>query len=87
MERAKKFGKEQNQQRNVERKPEDIDHENGKRSTEEGIPVEDSPYVNYKDLEDYKFKAYGAEGHEQPESGRRGAGATNSFGRYRPRSF
>ena len=48
----------------------------GKGSTE-GLPLEDSPYVKYKDSEDYKRQGYGTEGHQQPETGR-GAGATEA---------
>ncbi|KAK0606061.1 hypothetical protein LWI29_033766 [Acer saccharum] len=43
----------------------------------EGIPMEDSPYVNYKDLEDYKLQGYGTQGHQQPTLGR-GAGGTDA---------
>jgi len=41
----------------------------------EGLPIEDSPYLKYKDLEDYKQKGYGTQGHKEPKTGR-GAGAT-----------
>ncbi|XP_028764190.1 uncharacterized protein LOC114722345 [Neltuma alba] len=43
----------------------------------EGLPMQESPYVKYKDLEDYKNKGYGAEGHLQPQPGR-GPGATDA---------
>ncbi|KAJ4714762.1 Late embryogenesis abundant protein, LEA-18 [Melia azedarach] len=43
----------------------------------EGLPMEDSPYVKYKDLEDYKRKGYGTEGHLETKPGR-GAGATDA---------
>lgn len=43
----------------------------------EGLPIEDSPYVKYKDLEDYKSKAYGTQGHVPPVTGR-GGGATDA---------
>ncbi|XP_058735854.1 uncharacterized protein LOC131607921 [Vicia villosa] len=43
----------------------------------EGLAIEHSPYLNYKDLEDYKNQGYGAQGHEQPKEGR-GAGATEA---------
>lgn len=49
----------------------------GERGKLEGIPVEDSPYVKYKDLEDYKRQGYGTEGHLQPKPGR-GAGSTDA---------
>lgn len=52
------------------------------RSTEEkksleGLPMKDSPYVKYKDLEDYKRQGYGTEGHLKPQTGR-GGGATDA---------
>ena len=43
----------------------------------EGLPFEDSPYVKYEDLEDYKRQGYGTQGHLQPKEGR-GAGATEA---------
>nr|AAC49859.1 PvLEA-18 [Phaseolus vulgaris] len=43
----------------------------------EGLPTEDSPYVKYKDLEDYKQQGYGTQGHQEPKTGR-GAGATEA---------
>ncbi|TKY55645.1 Late embryogenesis abundant protein, LEA-18 [Spatholobus suberectus] len=50
--------------------------ESGKESLE-GLPIEDSPYVKYKDLEDYKRQGYGTQGHQEPKTGR-GAGATEA---------
>ncbi|KAK7346924.1 hypothetical protein VNO80_21448 [Phaseolus coccineus] len=50
--------------------------ESGKVSLE-GLPIEDSPYVKYKDLEDYKQQGYGTQGHQEPKTGR-GAGATEA---------
>lgn len=50
--------------------------ESGKGSIE-GLPFEDSPYVKYKDLEDYKCQGYGIQGHQQPKPGR-GPGATEA---------
>lgn len=50
--------------------------ESGKES-KEGVPLEESPYLKYKDLEDYKRQGYGTEGHQQPNPGR-GAGATEA---------
>nr|KYP71465.1 hypothetical protein KK1_010724 [Cajanus cajan] len=50
--------------------------ESGKESTE-GLPMKDSPYMNYKDLEDYKHQGYGTQGHQEPKTGR-GAGATEA---------
>lgn len=48
---------------------------NEKEKLEEGLPMKDSPYLQCEDLEDYKKKGYGAEGHLQPKPGR-GAGAS-----------
>ncbi|KAI4315036.1 hypothetical protein L6164_027886 [Bauhinia variegata] len=50
--------------------------ETGKPSAE-GLPSETSPYVNYKDLEDYKRRGYGTDGHLEPKPGR-GPGATEA---------
>ncbi|KAJ1387276.1 Late embryogenesis abundant protein [Sesbania bispinosa] len=47
------------------------------KGTLEGLPMEDSPYLKYKDLEDYKLQGYGTQGHQQPKPGR-GAGATEA---------
>ncbi|XAR57735.1 hypothetical protein NMG60_11025987 [Bertholletia excelsa] len=41
------------------------------------VPLEKSPYTQYKDLEDYKLQGYGAQGHQEPKPGR-GAGATDA---------
>ncbi|KAG6608652.1 hypothetical protein SDJN02_01602, partial [Cucurbita argyrosperma subsp. argyrosperma] len=41
--------------------------EEEKGSVEELLPLESSPYVKYKDLEDYKNKGYGVEGHIEPK--------------------
>ena len=35
----------------------------------EGLPVNTSPYTQYKDLEDYKQQGYGTQGHLQPQPG------------------
>lgn len=43
----------------------------------EELPVETSPYVQYKDLEDYKRQGYGTQGHLDPKPGR-GPGATDA---------
>ncbi|KAG4943554.1 hypothetical protein JHK82_047716 [Glycine max] len=51
--------------------------ESVKESSTEGLPMEDSPYVKYKDLEDYKRQGYGTQGHQEPKTGR-GAGATEA---------
>ncbi|PKI71285.1 uncharacterized protein LOC116199783 [Punica granatum] len=47
------------------------------RSAEVRLPTEESPYTKYDDLEDYKRKGYGTEGHQEPKAGR-GAGATDA---------
>lgn len=39
----------------------------------EGLPMDTSPYTQYEDLEDYKRKGYGTEGHLQPKPGKGGA--------------
>lgn len=44
----------------------------------EGLPVESSPYTQYKDLEDYKKQGYGTEGHQQPVIGRGAASSTDA---------
>jgi hypothetical protein len=62
---------EKNREQN-ERKP-----ESGETGKLEGLPMEDSPYLKYKDLEDYKRQGYGTEGHQQPKPGR-GAGSTDA---------
>ncbi|KMT09793.1 hypothetical protein BVRB_6g127730 [Beta vulgaris subsp. vulgaris] len=56
--------------------------ENEKKQSEEakkleGLPIETSPYVQYKDLEDYKQQGYGTQGHMEPKPGR-GAGGTDA---------
>ncbi|KAJ6304771.1 hypothetical protein OIU76_002103 [Salix suchowensis] len=60
-------------QHQMEKRPESARED--KKESLEGLPVEDSPYVNYEDLEDYKRRAYGTEGHLEPKTGR-GAGAS-----------
>ncbi|XP_021908252.1 uncharacterized protein LOC110822435 [Carica papaya] len=52
--------------------------ENKNEERKEEVPLEASPYVNYKDLEDYKRKAYGTEGHLQPKPGRGAAASTDA---------
>ncbi|CAK9186289.1 unnamed protein product [Ilex paraguariensis] len=44
----------------------------------EGLPVESSPYTQYKDVEDYNRQGYGAEGHLQPQPGRGAASSTDA---------
>lgn len=66
---------EEKQERNTEKRPAE-EHVDKKESLE-GLPIEDSPYLQYKDLEDYKRKGYGTEGHLEPKQGR-GAGATDA---------
>ncbi|XVE82886.1 hypothetical protein DITRI_Ditri16bG0041700 [Diplodiscus trichospermus] len=58
-------------------KKEDKNTEERKESLE-GLPMEDSPYVKYKDLEDYKRQGYGTEGHLQPNPGRDAASSTDA---------
>ncbi|GAV58750.1 LEA_6 domain-containing protein [Cephalotus follicularis] len=53
------------------------EHEEKQEGNLEGLHMESSPYVNYGDLEDYKRKGYGTQGHLQPEPAR-GAGATDA---------
>ncbi|KAI4327383.1 hypothetical protein L6164_019852 [Bauhinia variegata] len=50
--------------------------ETGKPS-HEGLPLETSPFVQYKDMEEYKRQGYGTEGHLEPKPGR-GPGATEA---------
>ncbi|KAE8649966.1 hypothetical protein Csa_012992 [Cucumis sativus] len=38
-----------------------------KAPVEDLLPLESSPYVKYKDLEEYKRKGYGVEGHLVPK--------------------
>nr|DAD21372.1 TPA_asm: hypothetical protein HUJ06_022835 [Nelumbo nucifera] len=59
------------------RKTESAEEEKDKSPGGEELPVESSPYVNYSDLEDYKRRGYGTEGHQEPKPGR-GAGATDA---------
>ncbi|PON66711.1 Late embryogenesis abundant protein [Parasponia andersonii] len=65
---------ENKQEQSRERK---LETEKNDRKAEklEGLPMEESPYLQYKDLEDYKKKGYGTEGHLEPKPGR-GAGAS-----------
>ncbi|KNA18168.1 hypothetical protein SOVF_073320 [Spinacia oleracea] len=43
----------------------------------DGLPIDTSPYVQYKDLEDYKQQGYGTQGHKDVTPGR-GAGGTDA---------
>ncbi|CAL0326945.1 unnamed protein product [Lupinus luteus] len=44
----------------------------------EGLPLESSPYVKYNDdLEEYKYNAYGTQGHLQPKPNQ-GGGSTEA---------
>jgi hypothetical protein len=47
------------------------------KGNNEGLPLNDSPYLKYKDLEDYKEQGYGTHGHQQPKEGR-GPGGTEA---------
>ncbi|XWS40390.1 hypothetical protein CRYUN_Cryun18bG0137100 [Craigia yunnanensis] len=44
----------------------------------EGLPLESSPYLKYKDLEDYKRKAYGTEGHLDVKENQSASGSTDA---------
>ncbi|XP_031398483.1 uncharacterized protein LOC116209057 [Punica granatum] len=44
------------------------------RPNTEGLPMQSSPYVKYTDLEDYKRKGYGTEGHLEPKPIQGGSG-------------
>ncbi|XP_022748686.1 uncharacterized protein LOC111298198 [Durio zibethinus] len=43
-----------------------------------GLPLESSPYLKYKDLEDYKRKAYGSEGHLDVKENQGASGSTDA---------
>lgn len=43
----------------------------------EGLPVNSSPYTQYKDMEDYKQQGYGTQGHLQPQRGRGAASSVD----------
>lgn len=49
-----------------------------KKGNVEGLPIETSPYTQYKDLEDYKQQGYGTHGHLQPQPGRGAAASTDA---------
>ena len=53
----------------------DHDHHDDQKQKLEGLPMKDSPYLQYDNLEDYKKKGYGTKGHLEPKPGR-GAGAS-----------
>ncbi|WOG84104.1 hypothetical protein DCAR_0103284 [Daucus carota subsp. sativus] len=48
------------------------------KKIEEGLPIETSPYMQYKDLEDYKQKGYGTQGHLEPKPGHGAANSTDA---------
>ncbi|KAJ9564120.1 hypothetical protein OSB04_000086 [Centaurea solstitialis] len=54
--------------------------EEGKSKETVDLPVNTSPYTQYKDLEDYKEKGYGTHGHQQPNPnpGRGAAASTDA---------
>ncbi|KAF5729042.1 hypothetical protein HS088_TW21G01199 [Tripterygium wilfordii] len=52
--------------------------EQKKESVLEGLPMESSPYVKYTNLEDYKRKAYGTEGHLPVNPNQGGGGGTDA---------
>ncbi|KAF7828650.1 seed maturation protein PM35 [Senna tora] len=68
--RSRKMEKQEEKNRNAQ-------EERGKGGLE-GLPMQESPYVKYKDLEEYKRQGYGVEGHLQPKTTSRGAGATEA---------
>lgn len=49
-----------------------------KAPVEDLLPLESSPYVKYKDLEEYKRKGYGAEGHLEPKPNHGAGGGTDA---------
>ncbi|KAE8655173.1 prolyl 4-hydroxylase subunit alpha-1-like [Hibiscus syriacus] len=57
----------------MEKQEEDV-----KKDSLEGLPMEDSPYLKYKDLEDYKRRGYGTQGHQQPKPGHGAASSTDA---------
>ncbi|KAL0350533.1 UNVERIFIED_CONTAM: hypothetical protein Sradi_4202500 [Sesamum radiatum] len=56
------------------------DEENNDQRKENlaGLPVDTSPYTQYKDLEDYKTQGYGTHGHLQPQPSRGAAASTDA---------
>ncbi|KAK4367809.1 hypothetical protein RND71_011601 [Anisodus tanguticus] len=54
------------------------DKKESDKSKLEGLPVDTSPYTQYKDLEDYKKQGYGTQGHQQPNPGRGAASSTDA---------
>ncbi|XP_022739876.1 uncharacterized protein LOC111291981 [Durio zibethinus] len=66
----------------MEKKQEHVDkkadNKEDKKEGLEGLPVKDSPYLKYMDLEDYKRQRYGTEGHQQPKPGRGAASPTDA---------
>ncbi|XVF68246.1 hypothetical protein PTKIN_Ptkin10aG0189800 [Pterospermum kingtungense] len=44
----------------------------------EGLPLESSPYLKYQDLEDYKRKAYGTQGHLDVKENQSASGSTDA---------
>lgn len=61
---------------NINDDHDEIKNEN--KLEEQGLPMKDSPYLQYQDLEDYKKKAYGTEGHLEPKPGRSAAASTDA---------
>ncbi|WCJ39954.1 Late embryogenesis abundant protein group 6 [Euphorbia peplus] len=66
---------ENNKKEEMSEKKQENEEKNNKEL--EGLPLESSPYVNYKDLEDYKSQAYGTQGH-QPVKPNQGPGGTDA---------
>ncbi|XVF34167.1 hypothetical protein REPUB_Repub18cG0035000 [Reevesia pubescens] len=51
---------------------------NQKNKALEGLPLETNPYLKYKDLEDYKKKAYGTKRHLDVKENQAASGSTDS---------
>lgn len=64
------FGQEQSQSQSHDQRQ--------KNEMLEGLPLESSPYVKYKDLEDYKRMAYGTEGHMIVQEKQGASGSTDA---------
>ncbi|KAL0450196.1 UNVERIFIED_CONTAM: hypothetical protein Slati_1576000 [Sesamum latifolium] len=54
------------------------DENDQRKQNLEGLPVDTSPYTQYKDLEDYKAQAYGTHGHLQPQPSSGAAASTDA---------
>ncbi|KAL2241564.1 UNVERIFIED_CONTAM: hypothetical protein Sindi_0797600 [Sesamum indicum] len=54
------------------------DENDQRKENLQGLPVDTSPYTQYKDLEDYKTQGYGTHGHLQPQPSRGAAASTDA---------